>query len=297
MAVTAKLDAGADAAFADAQSATALLAARPYASNLHVPATYDPAKPTPLVVMLHGYGTDGQTEEAYYFHLTTTSDANGFLYVYPNGTVDTYGSRFWNATDACCNFFGSTVDDVAYLNAVIEDIKTRYSVDSKRVFVGGHSNGGFMAHRFACDSASQVAAIVSYAGAQWNDPDRCQPSEPVSAVEMHGDDDVLTSANPYPIQYDGGANSQGVPFPAAPTTVATWAAKDGCTGKLTASGQTFDFVSALPGNETRVAVTTECPAGIDAELWTIQGGGHMDPLNEPAWGDALWSFFSAHPKR
>src|SRR5262245_12999814 len=86
---------------ATADSAAALLAARPY--TLAVPAAYDASKPTPLVLMLHGYGASGQLEEIY-MGLTPTSTAHDFLYVYADGTKDKSGSLYWNATDACCDF-------------------------------------------------------------------------------------------------------------------------------------------------------------------------------------------------
>ena len=65
---------------------------------------------------------------------------------------------------------GMTVD------AILADVKAKYNVDPKRVFVIGHSNGGFMSHRLACDRASDVAAIVSLAGATWLEWDRLRPA-------------------------------------------------------------------------------------------------------------------------
>jgi polyhydroxybutyrate depolymerase len=285
--------AGRDAA-ADAAN---LLAARPY--EIHVPPSYDGTTATPLVVMLHGYGATGVSQESYYFRLTATSDAKGFLYAYPEGTVGTVswsaGAQFWNATDACCDFFALGPDDVAYFDVVLADIAARYNLDAKRVFVVGHSNGGFMAHRLACDRSAKIAAVVSVAGAQWNDPTRCQPSGPVSVVEMHGDHDVTVGSD-YGIDYNGGSTSEG-PFPSAHQTVATWAQKNGCTGALAAAGPALDLIPGLPDAETRVEGYGGCPAGVDVQLWTVQGGGHMDPLDATAFGESMWSFMAAHARR
>src|SRR5215467_1279540 len=82
---------------------------RPY--QLVVPAGYDAAHPTPLVVMLHGYTSSGVAEDGY-LGWSRLAQQDSFLLALPDGTKDTTGSRFWNATDACCNFYGSTVDDV-----------------------------------------------------------------------------------------------------------------------------------------------------------------------------------------
>ena len=93
----------------------------------------------------------------------------GFLYAFPDGTRDRLGNRFWNASDACCDLFQSGVDDVAYLTAVIDDMSARFHVDAKRIHLVGHSNGGFMSHRYACDRAERVAAFVSLAGDNYKD--------------------------------------------------------------------------------------------------------------------------------
>ena len=142
-----------------------VVAARPYL--LTVPQG-DPKTPLPLVLVLHGYGSTGKRhDDAWGFSALGLRE--GFLVAAPDGTVDPRGNRFWNATDACCNFYGSTVDDVAYIRALLDDVAARTPVDPKRVFVVGHSNGGFFAHRLACDMPERIAAVVSLAGAQWMD--------------------------------------------------------------------------------------------------------------------------------
>ncbi len=271
----------------------ALVDARPY--NLYMP----PAVDTPaLVMMLAGYSVTGPVEETY-LQIMPTATSQKFLYADPSATIDCPNEPGWNATNACCRFCmtpaADPVDDVAYLTAVLDDIAFKSHSDPKRVFLVGHSNGGFMSHRMACDRASRIAAIVSYAGAQWDDPSQCNPSEPVSVVEIHGDQD--TSAN-YGIAYDGGSTSEG-PYPSAPETVKIWAEKDGCTGTLVDTGKRLDLVanSIVPGSETVVQAYTGCPAGIDVELWTMKGAGHMDTLNPTNFGNAIWAFMSAHPKQ
>jgi len=114
-----------------------------------VPPGYDPAKPAPLLLLLHGYVAGGGLQEVY-LDLEPEAAARGYLFAQPFGTTDKTGLPFWNATDACCNFYGSTVDDSAYLAMVIAQIRQAYSVDPTRIFLVGHSNGGFMTHRMAC---------------------------------------------------------------------------------------------------------------------------------------------------
>lgn len=264
---------------ADAGQTDPLITARPYA--LRVPTGYD-GTPTPLLVMLHGFTSSGAIEESY---LKFGSVQKTFLYAYPDGLKDPQGRRFWNADDACCNFYGNPVDDVAYIDAIIEDVASKYNLDRKRVFVFGHSNGGFMAHRLACDLSPKIAAIGSLAGAVWNDPSKCKPSSPVAVLQIHGDADQT-------ILYTGGT-LVGVPYPSATTTVATWSMKNPCTGTLTDTAMTLDLEAVLSGAETTIARYT-CSAGA-VELWTIKGGGHV-PSFQPTFASIVYDFFAAHPK-
>ena len=146
--------------------------------TVHVPASYDASRPAPLLILLHGYTLSGQEIDAY-FDLAPAAEARGFVYAFPDGTIDSDGNRFWNATDACCNFDGAAVDDVAYLTDLIAEIQAELAIDPKRIALVGHSNGGFMSYRMACERANLVAAIVSLAGASFAEAADCAPSEPV----------------------------------------------------------------------------------------------------------------------
>jgi len=178
---------------------------RPFA--LHVPTSYHQGTAVPLVVILHGYTSDGARQESY-FKLTAQSDARGFLYAMPDGQRNQQGQRYWNGTDACCDFGNSGVDDSTYLSHLISTVERSYSVD--RVFLIGHSNGAFMAIRMACEHAGQLTGIVGLNGAMWNDKSRCRPSRPVSFLDIRSVADET-------ILFAGGLNA-GIPYPSAATT-------------------------------------------------------------------------------
>ena len=279
-------DGSADAG-AGADAAAGVLDERPY--ELLVPDSYDADTPTPLIVLLHGYTATGAVQLAY-FGLADVAQEQGLLVAYPDGSVDGSGIHFWNATDACCDLSGSGVDDVAYLTAVMDDVAARYNVDPARVLMVGHSNGGFMSHRMACDRADRVAAIVSLAGATWADPAQCQPSEPVAILQVHGDADMT-------ILYAGG-EILGNAYPAAADTVASWAALNGCKGKLEASDTRLDIEEVIADDETRVDRTAGCPSpSAEVELWTIETGSHVPSLLQPTWPETIVEFLLAHPKK
>lgn len=253
----------------------------------YVPASYDHGTPTPLVILLHGFGASGLLQELV-FRLRDVSEARGFLYLMPDGTIDQDGKRFWNATDACCDRFGAGVDDVAYLRGLIEEAKERFSVDAKRVYLVGHSNGGFMAHRMACDEADLVAGIASLAGSTWLDPAKCKPSEPVGALQIHGTEDTS-------VLYEGQVGADGVGHPSAEETVARWASLNGCDTTPDTSAAPVDFSPDVDGPETTIERYAGCEGGGAAELWAMVGERHVPGLNE-SFSPSIIDFFFAHAK-
>jgi polyhydroxybutyrate depolymerase len=150
-----------------------------------LPANYDPSVPAPLLFTLPGY-----TDDKYYtenlLKFTDEASSRGYIYVIPNGIKNSVGERFWEATDACCDFLEMGWNDSQYLINMVDELSLKYSIKQDRIYFAGHSNGGFMAHRMACDHASRVAGIVSVAGMNFKDISHCKPSEPVNILQIHG---------------------------------------------------------------------------------------------------------------
>ncbi len=262
-----------------------ILAERPYRAV--VSSAYQSGTAVPLVVLLHGFGSNSAEQDAY-FRLSPLAEARNFLLALPEGTLNVGDRRFWDATDACCNFLGAPIEDVDYIEAVIKDVQSKHTVDDKRIFVIGHSNGGFMAHRFACDRAELVAGIVSLAGANWKDVNRCQPAEAVSILQVHGSSDST-------ISYDGGTVIPGAAaYPSAHATIETWISKNRCTAGLADSGERLDLDTVVTGAETRIDRASGCPDSA-VELWMIDGGGHV-PTFAGDWAVRIYDFLLAHPK-
>jgi polyhydroxybutyrate depolymerase len=256
---------------------------RPF--TLHVPDSYNASKPAPLVILLHAYSQTGAGEESY-FKLTPQSDTYGFLYAYPNGLVDRAHHHYWNATDACCDAYGSKVDDSNYLSALIKLIESRYTVDTQRVYLVGHSNGAFMTFRMACDHADQVTAIATLNGAMWQDVSRCHPSTAVSILDVRSTADQT-------ILYNGGRRDNS-PYPSATTTNNDWLSFDHCAATAT-NAPPLDLVRDLPGAETSVAQYSGCANGSTVETWTINRGSH-NPHFGPNWAPDVISWLLSQTK-
>ena len=260
---------------------------------VHVPAGADPAG-APLVLVLHGFGSS-RAEMETWLPLGAAADRRGVVWAYPEGTVNERGERFWNATDACCGF-GSQVDDSAYLAALIDEIAAKTAIDPRRVYVVGHSNGGFMSHRMACDHADKVAAIAPISGVTFADRADCSPSAPVAVLQIHGDRDDT-------IRFDGGTLSGSRTdthvYPGAVKTVETWLAMDGCDSMLAETSRRVDVDAEVSGPdgpaETTVAESTGCDPGGRAELWTMHGVGHVPAFAE-TFPDAVLDFLLAQSR-
>ncbi|MGZ4676162.1 MAG: alpha/beta hydrolase family esterase [Acidimicrobiia bacterium] len=262
----------------------ALVAARPY--SLHEPPRA--ADPAPLVVLLHGYGASGAAQEAY-FKLAPATDARRMLFVALDGTMNALQKRFWNATDACCAGPATAgVDDSAYISAVIADIEAHHRVDPRRIYLVGHSKGGFMSYRMACDHADVIAAFVSVEAATYDDPGKCAPSGSVAMLEIHGTGDRT-------IPYGGGA-IRGVPYPGAKETVRTWARYDGCRLQPDRPAPAPHAIEVDLPPATVTSYSADCRGNGHAELWTQPDGVHI-PRLDPTFATQLIDFLLAHPKR
>ena len=232
-----------------------------------VPAGYAESEPAPLVVLVHGYTSSGAQQESY-FKLSALADEYGFLFVAPDGTVEKAGqkNRFWNAGEMCCNFQGSDVNDAAYLKTLIDAVRAQYSVDPKRIYMSGHSNGGFMVHRMAYEYPETIAAVAALNGSapiRWSKP---APKDPAAILHIHGTIDRLNA-------YHGGQIA-GVPYPGAEDGARQWAwyAYRSAEGKQADSKIELD--TSLEGAET--TVTRWADGAI--ELWTIEDGKHVPPF-------------------
>lgn len=253
---------------------------RPY--EVRLPKGHDAKKPAGALFLLHAYSTTPRVQESY-FRFGDALDRRGWMLVLPQGTKDRDGQPFWNATEACCDRFGAGVDDLAYLDRVFEDLARRYAIDPRRVFALGMSNGGFFAHRLACDRSARFTAVASLAGTGFLDPARCAPARPVGVLQVHGDaDDVVL--------YRGGELLLDAPlaaYPAARVPLERWAAANGCGGPAVRKSA-LDFDQSVPGAEVTAEAWQQCAAPV--ELWTVPGGGHGLP---PARGatEAILGFF------
>lgn len=264
-------------------STTIVSTARAYSK--FIPSSYSKDTSLPLVVLLHGYGATGAQQESY-MKFESVAEKNKFILVYPDGTTDSVGKRFWNATDACCNFF-SEVDDDAYLLSILKEMESNYSIDAKRIYFVGHSNGGFMSYRMACRHPDRIAAIASLAGASFFKETDCGAKSSVSVLQVHGTKDET-------ILYEGG-QILGTSYPSAFASASQWATVNQCTKNAVSRSTKLDLEGNIAGDETSIKAWTNCQNSSEVELWTVENATHIPTLSS-TFATKIWEFFAAHPK-
>lgn len=225
------------------------------------PADFTEDETLPVIILLHGYAASSYIQD-FIFRLQDRVDTRRFLLVMPEGTYDGAGVQFWNASDECCNFFGSKVNDVKYLSGLADEVRAQFNV-STVAFVG-HSNGGYMGYRLACDAPESFDRLMVLAGSgPVVEPDCDASAIPLLHVHATDDDTITYAAN------DGAGGL--VPTVGAVETVRRYADHAGCDATTTALGAA-DLTTLGEGDEATGVQYDGCPAPV--ALWTIEGGDH-----------------------
>jgi polyhydroxybutyrate depolymerase len=242
---------------------------QPRTYYLHVPASYQPSQSVPLLLAFHGR-TSGGKEILLSSQFVAWAAEMNFIVAAINGAVHD-GISSWNAGNCCTNATTNQENDLLLTSTVIDFIKSKYAVDQSRVWASGHSNGGMMAYRLACDLSDKITAVAVIAGALM-DP-TCTPGKQVSLLHIHGDLDPT-------VPYQGGAKFE---TPNIFYSVLDYTKAIACSGS-TASNITSDEERYL----------WNCSNGTQVELVNYMSQAH-------AWGagytEEILRFLFAHPRK
>jgi len=252
---------------------------------LYVPEIYDGSTAVPLVLNFHGFGSSA-SQQMFYGDFRDIADTEGFLLVHPEGTT-LIGNQFWNV-----GFPGlsSTIDDVGFTEALIDELATLYTIDLDRVYATGMSNGGFMSFLLACQLSEKIAAVASVTGSMTQDTfDDCNAQLPTPVLQIHGTEDDVVSYN---------ENNLSLPIP---NVISYWVDHNNC--ETTPTTTTLPDVDVSDGSTIEYSVYEDGDNGITTEHMKVIGGGHTWPgsiLNSAGTNqdiDAsmeIWLFFSRY---
>lgn len=219
---------------------------------LHVPATYDAAKPTSLVFAFHGL-SDKATDFIKYIDLEREADSRNLIAIVPQGVGV---APSWNAGNCCGESQLFKVDDVGFVRDLVDAARRDLCIDDRRIFAMGFSNGAMFSHRLACELAGTIAAVGAVSGPLMIA--ECKPVRPIALLHMHGTADPI-------VGYNGGGIGT---FPKIVDVIAAWAQRDGCSG---APEQTYK------NGDVTCQSYRSCAAGSEVGLCTIDQGKHTWP--------------------
>lgn len=252
---------------------------------LYVPASYDHETATPLVFNFHGY-TSNATEQMFYGDFRTLADAEGFIIVHPQGTIDSQGNPHFNV-----GWGSSTVNDVNFAEALIDEIAAEYNINAERIYSTGMSNGGFMSYELACQLSGRIAAIASVTGSMSpNQFSTCAPSRAVPVLQIHGTEDGT-------VGYDGTTFiSESIP-----NVVNYWVTHNSCD--TDADLMVITDIDTNDGSTVEHFVYDNGTNEVNVELFKVTGGGHTWPgaaINVGVTNkdinatQEIWDFFSRY---
>lgn len=275
---------------------------------VYTPPEYDPSRPTPVVVLLHGRPANAASM-ASISGMNDVAARDNFIVVYPEGLDNEWNAQF-DLAGRSISLAGqsSTLpqDDVGFLKTLMDDLAVDFNVDRSRLYLGGFSNGGFMTHRMACSAGDTFAAFAAVGAALYVElSTHCQRSPPTPILIMHGSGDPSVPIDGVEVPNPQG----GEPIRITRTvqeTVATFARRNHC--EMRGTSTTFAESGRSPGTHVVRFVPHGCDEGADVVYYLINGGGHTWPGAEgqmPAEffgptnldfnaSDTIWEFFSAH---
>lgn len=260
--------------------------------RVFLPGSYEEGQQLPLVINMHGLGSS-DVEQILYSGIDGIADTAGFIVVYPQGIELFFNGQttsHWNAG------FGTGIDDLGFIDKLIDRMYTDYQIDLSRVYATGMSNGGFMSYHLACQLSDRIAAIASVTGAiTLFDIANCATERPVPVMQIHGTADPTV---PY-----GGSD---LFTPSIPDVVNFWVAQNGCEQEPDTTFLT-DIDTTDASTASRL-VYGACNDSVEVHFYIIEGGGHswpgaipipgLNPTNQDfSASQVIWEFFSqyTHP--
>ena len=252
---------------------------------LHVPKQL--THPAPLVIVMHGY-TGSADSIMSYSGMNEVANEEGFVVVYPQGTVDQQGNAFFNVgyefhADA-------SVDDLQFIRDLVAHLQDELTLNPDKVFATGMSNGADMSYLLACQASDIFRAVAPIAGVMMKETfDTCSPSRPLPLFEVHGTNDEVSLFNG-DMENSGGWG----PYPDLPATIAFWVELNGLTLK-----QSSNLPNSAANDTSHIVFDRYWSETQDNEVWfyrVVDGGHHWPGVQFDWWRNpmAWWYFRNAN---
>lgn len=122
------------------------------------------ANDSSVLLVIHGLGSN-PSQARVEMGFNQPDNRDDFIFVFPESSGPDPTELSWNAGFCCRSAMQNGVDDVNFLDQVLDMLMTEMHVDRRRIYVVGFSNGALLAYRWGAAHSQSVAGIVAVAGA------------------------------------------------------------------------------------------------------------------------------------
>jgi polyhydroxybutyrate depolymerase len=275
---------------------------RTWTYHLHVPSKTTPSG-APLVVVFHGAGGNGRdylTKNGW----AALSEQEGFVVVAPDGltaiprlpTNFRMNPRLWNSGQLNAKSPRAKINDIAFVHALLDDVALRTSIDTKRVYATGHSNGAGMTFKVGAEFSQRFAGLATVMGL--NSSEGARPTKALPTLMLLGTRDPLNPIEGGERELPWGKST----VPPVAQGIQAWKQSLGCNAAA---------VTERDDDQVTAERFSECRDGATFTVWYLKGQGHAWPggqesgLPESVMGPnttriqatpLIWQFFSALPR-
>lgn len=225
----------------------------PRSFSVHLPPSYVPTTPEPLVLSFHGTGASASVQERA-TGFSRLADQQHFIVAYPQGTLGSNEKTGW----ASGGPGHPTINDVRFVTNLLTYLQTHLCIDTRRVYATGFSNGAGMTSLLACRLAQRIAAFAMVSGSYYSYSGGCLPERAVPLLEIHGTGDGI-------VPYAGRAVMHLLPVT---TWLSAWVARDGCTSAPREQSVSANIIQLT---------WAECRDDVSVVHYRILGGVHAWP--------------------
>lgn len=226
--------------------------------KLHIPWSYTGNEKFPLVFAFHGaYSNASEMELITGFN--GKAGPNKYIVCYPNAAVEN-----WNEGCDCNKPHRLGIDDIGYIEYLIDKIKSEYNIDTTRIYAVGYSQGGLFATNVACKLSGKFAAVATVASTMSLPlSQNCAPQNKMPILMIHG---TLDNVIPW-----GGSNNGSFSLLSAENAIKFWANINSCDQTPV---ETFLPDNGDPLINVNVIEYEDCSDESETILYAIGGGGH-----------------------
>ena len=245
--------------------------------RLYVPSN-TPSSPMPLLVAFHGgSGSNYPFPQQSAFH--SLAEQEGFVVAYPLAQLLVGHEGEW-----LLNTGVQPTRDIRFVDALIQDVQTFVTLDTKRIYATGYSLGSMFTYEVACHLSTRFAAMASYAGTMPVSPARCAPPEAMGIMHIHGfDDGTIAYGSPWEWKnWDSVGAMMDIP-----ALVDFWRERFDCQSSATNESSSSSH-----------NVHTDCTSGVRVEHHGLYNVGHEWPeqIDGTSTHEVIWSFVSEFRK-